>query len=305
MAGAEFYFGNDDLGKRLFLLGRNGAKANLWNPDISQYVDVVIPPGGGVEASLFDDTAYVDGIPEQSLQEGKAYYAYGFLPVGGGSGLPKMNFTNQGFDGVNRYVMNVGNMNPARVPEWVDPQGNKCLLAGMCYVLNDPVIGLTVRSVPFGYPPSSPSSPRWLCSPSPWNDSPAQPLPATTGQAGGAIIGAAMHEINQQYHRITSCYWAWRGPWSMLEGFAWSDTANSEINAQIRCRNLAVPGSLYQAVQAPATVTCIAAGQKVPIRTHSALALDDGVYEFSFWASCSTGNASYNVTHTLHGWGGG
>ena len=110
-----------------------------------------------------------------------------------------------------------------------------------------------------------------------------------------------MHEINPQYHRIVACAWAWRGIWSLLQGKAVADTANSKLIAQVRVKSLSVPGASYTTA-ATHEVTAVNAGDSVPIFGHNALALDDGVYEFSFWAAASSGSFSYNVTHTLHGW---
>ena len=197
---AALYVCNDNPGQRLLAFGRNGAETVLWNPDSSEYVARSLPVNAdttnGVKASLFNGTAYVDGVPGQSLVPGTAYYEYLFLPPG--ASKPEFNFTNHGFNDADHYKIN-GALHPLGMPEWVDPVGNRCLLVGMCYPVSDAGIP-NISSLLFGYPPSYPTSPRLLHSPSPWNESAAQPLPLTTSQAGGAISGATPHEINPQYH---------------------------------------------------------------------------------------------------------
>jgi hypothetical protein len=301
------YFQNDDPGKLVAIAGRGGRQIQILNPDTGIHdlrtIQVAGGQPGGVQQSLFNGSAHIDGVPGQSLQAGKVYYSYVFLPPNNTPAtLPIFNFTERGFTSVpDRYAFNSDTGNA----EWTDPQGNQCSLVGMCYVVADqpgyPSSGNTVASVFWGYPPTSPSAPRILTSPAPWLHNAAQPLPATTGMAGGSISGATLSELNPQYHRIIACAWAWRGVWSLLTGYAQPDTAGATIIIQVRARPLFVPGATY-ITAATCQATAAQAGHSVPLIGQCGVALNDGAYEFSVWASCSAGSASYNITHTLHGW---
>lgn len=293
------YFQNDVPGSMVAIAGRGGRQIYLKNPDTGLHearcIQVAGGQPGGVRQFLFNNSAIVDGVGGQSLQANKGYYAGVFLPSGGDA--PKFTFNHAGMaNPAQRYSFDPDSGNA----EWTDPAGNRAALVGMCYVVNDP--DPTVSSRAYGW------APRLLCSPAPWLIANPQPLPITTAQAGGAIIGPALHEINPQYHRITSVAWAWRGVWSMFNGFIWADTANTLVSTIIKVRSLSNPAQndLVSGYMEPppnkCDVTCVTAGYRMPISVHAALALDDGVYEFSFWGSATGGNVSYNITHSLHGY---
>jgi hypothetical protein len=269
-------------GLQVNLQGIGGGRLTLWHPGDQAWVDRVIPYHDGNNIQhCFNGTAYVNGVPNQSLSNGTVYYAYMFLPAGNPT-VPRFNFCAS--LPASRYTFS-GEGHPF----YVDGQGNKGTLVGMVYPLNGSVLSVLASQ-----------GSRILTSSSPWG-APSQPLPANTGQGGGTFSNTSPAEINPGLG-IYACQWAWRGARSHFSGRIADSSGGTPCSVFFRpfARSV-VHGTVHYGpvviVQFPSS------GYNVPLGGSGvSLALDDGVYYYGLEGWVSHGAAHIQVEHIVEGW---
>lgn len=281
----QTYLTTTNDGQQVNIMGIAGGEITLWNPVAGAWEDRLIVCGGGNPDRLqpcFNNTAYVDGVANQSLQNGVIYYAYLFLPASDPS-TPRFNFVSSLPTSRYGFQPNGG------LATFTDSQGNICTLVGMVY----PLAG-SILSVMGG------AGSRILTSSSPWG-SPSQPLPANSGQRGGTFTNTSYAQINTDLG-IYACQWAWRGCRSHFIGRIADSSVGSPCTAYLRPFAVSMLDStVYYGpeiiVQFPSV------GFNVPIGGSGvSLALDDGAYYYGIQGKVGGGAAHIQVEHVVEGW---
>lgn len=279
----QTYLTTTDDGHKVNVMGMGGGQVTLFNPATQDWEDRGIQFGGQADClqGCFDNTAYVNGVPNQSLQNGTMYYVYLFLPVNDQS-KPRFNFVSSLPASRYGFTLDGGQ------PYFVDGQGNTCTLIGMAYPLNGSVLSKLGGA-----------NCRILTSNSPWG-APSQPLPANSGQGGGTFSNTSPAEINSDLG-VYACQWAWRGCRSHFSGRIADNSGSPTVFLRGFARSMLDPNTVHYGplyiVQFPV------AGFNVPLGGSGvSLALDDGVYYYGLEGWVSHGAAHIQVEHVVEGW---
>jgi hypothetical protein len=278
----DTYLTTTNDGLQVNLQGMRGGRLTVWHPIDQTWVERIIPyHDGNYIQHCFNGTTYVNGAPNQSLQNGKVYYVYMFLPASDPS-IPRFNFCASLHDSPSsRYAFNGSGH-----PYFVDSQGNTGTLVGMAFPLNGSLLSI-----------ASGANCRFLTSNSPWG-APSQPLSANSTQMGGTFSNSAPQEINPDLG-IYTCQWAWRGCRSHFVGRIGPNIGLPTVFLRPFARSMVNQNVHY----GPTVIIQFAGNVNVPIGGSGvSLALDDGAYYYGLEGWTSGGAAHIQLEHIVEGW---
>lgn len=283
----------------------DSAKINLsqsvrvYNPDVGYWLSL---NNGLVTRGLSDGTAYVDGVPNQSLQPNRIYYAFAFIPTGQGhlgiNGV-QLDLIDKWFtsgDPSGRY--SVGDNGPYII----DSKGNTGALVGMVstyqgksvwsYFSRDEAV--MKGATPGNYTSSSPWSLRFQQPLAVYTDT---PIRGTVAAPYGIELDPKLRTIVTSWERKRQNA---RSDRYYLNGYVQLDTVGA--TAMINIAATPLWGSGQAQYLASTRVTATSAGQILPIYLAAQVPPSDGAYLFSVSASLDKGAMTYTfqpVVQTL------
>jgi hypothetical protein len=284
----ETYLTTTNDGLQVNLMGMRGGRLTLWNPSTGAWEVRSIQFGGQPNClqHCFNGSAYVDGVANQSLVNGKVYYVYMFLPAADQT-IPRFNFCASLHDTPQtRY----GFTQEGGHPYYIDGQGNTCTLVGMAFPLNS-----SIGSVLGG------ANCRILTSSSPWG-APSQPLPANSTQMGCTFSNTSPAEIKPELG-IYACQWAWRGARSHFNGRIADGSIGSPCAVFLRpfAKSIVHPTQIHYGPTIIAQFPGV--GYNLPLGGSGvSLALDDGAYYYGIEGWVTGGAAHIQLEHIVEGW---
>lgn len=247
-----------------------GGYIPLYEPTLGGFALREISAGGipGGDQNLFNGTAYIEGVANQTLANNTFYYVYLFIPqVGNPNLFPAMNFSTTA----------PNNTSTGGMPIYQDLSGNINTVIGAVYTF--------VQNVQFVGQGNNCQAPTvsW------WNPQTIQMQSSQGG--GGGFTNAAFVEMNTN-QRISLCALAREMFSATAMGYGSNNTATSLMGMKLGCNNGQF-GSL-SSMYAPAI--------NAPVACNSAygVALADGFYTLSPYVSVQAGVADFEVMTSVY-----